>query len=177
MTRFARALMASTIATPLLVIAGILLCFKGEHWSGLSLVIIGGIPMLLTWLAMRDLSGRLARTQIQTIKVEEGDWKLLLGAAAHFMPLMSLFLQQPLGLVVGASIVLLLGILFCASNAPLHNPMLLLLGYHFYKIELNGELPKLLMSRRSLRKNNYALTVVYMTDNSLLEIATAEKGE
>lgn len=134
-------------------------------WSLLALGLIGLVGMVLYFLAVRRLNP--LRVQISSISRRDGE------AMSYIVTYLLPFLAAPFGdfdQAVGLAVFFgVLAVLYVNSDMIHINPMLNLLGYHIYDVELeNGEVRSLIAKRRIRRGQQAA--VVSAGSDVLLEV-------
>ena len=102
----------------------------------------------------------LEKTEIRTSKISTNDKWLFVFIISYLIPIVSLLIKSDLALVIGIAAGVVSIILFAHVIDGIPNPILLLLGYHFYIVEAeNGVSNYVVVSRRKIR-NKQNLTVV-----------------
>lgn len=170
-TRFAKLLLVGTSLAPVLGAVAVNQIAAGEPWTAW----IGWLATALGCIGVCALMLRLARTNgerqpLLISEAESSDHEMLGFLLAYLMPFVA---SDKLGFtgewLTGAYILLLIFLAVGHGDTRHFNPVLGLLGYHFYSVKTTGGLPFLLITRRVLRRTDEPLTVVQLTDSIYLE--------
>jgi len=168
LNRLARFLLVSTALAPVLGAVAVNQAARGEPWLQWLLVTL--LLVFLCW-AMLRYAAKNAQTQIFYIKAfERSDKEVLAFLLAYLLP----FISQD-GVMTGGSWLVgayVLGIIFLviAHAGAFHfNPVMGLLGYHFYAVKNDDGVTQLLISKEELRKPGIELKTVYLARGIYLD--------
>lgn len=152
MNRFAKLLLVCTSLAP------ILLTWAFADWrtQGYHIVQASLVATAVLLVALAYLLIRLASAQIDAISFSAGslktaDTEVLGFIVAYLLPLVSIRVGD-FDLVLLGFVGLLLGLVVWNTNTYSVNPLLSLLGYHFYEISNEDGVSFLFVSRRDLRR-------------------------
>lgn len=116
---------------------------------------------------------RAARTQLEVVpfhstSIRTADTEVVGFVLAYLLPFM-----DAAGVSVKPSVfwfvILLLASVVWSTNSYHVNPVLGLLGYHFYEVTTPGDVTFVLVTRRSLRDSGKITSVVQLTEYMVLE--------
>jgi hypothetical protein len=130
---------------------------------------LAALLIVLAFFIFRAMKTKLAVMSIRTKKVTQNDKMIIQYAFSYLLPFASIIWDKinPF-ITLGVSMVIFL-ILLRASN-PTANPLLFLIGYHFYEVEgENGIGNYLVMSKKDLRNKDELTTVSRVTEYLLLD--------
>jgi hypothetical protein len=96
---------------------------------------------------------------------------LLVGLASYLLPFLTKdqmdFEKNP---IATAYFLVIMFFAVSVTNAYDFNPLLMLLGYHFYEVENHNGMAFLVVSRRIMRRPTDTLEVVQLTDYMFLDV-------
>lgn len=150
-----------SVLSPMLIVFSVVWLLKNKSWSipivCCSIAIALAVSMLLFFFYGKK---NLEKTEIRTSKISTNDKWLFVFIISYLIPIVSLLIKSDLALVIGIAAGVVSIILFAHVIDGIPNPILLLLGYHFYIVEAeNGVSNYVVVSRRKIR-NKQNLTVV-----------------
>lgn len=134
-------------------------------WTGIAVWLIA-----LTYAFLQWCQSRLKSTSIHSTTIKPTDKDVLAFLLAYLLPLLgeeSLAINRP---IVAVYVFALISIAVYHSNAYHFNPMLSLVGFHFYEIQTPDGFSAMLLSRRSHVVQEKDIVVVRITDFLLLEL-------
>ena len=175
LNKFTKMLLVGTSLVPTLLIMAVDHFFAHgiTNWLGFGTqLIIIALALVVIALAVMFVAARNGeRQQLQICKAKNSDKQVLTFLLAYLMPILSehKYLFRDFN-VPTLALLALLAIAVYHSNAFDFNPMLGMLGYHFYEIEDGNNFPYLLISRTPLKKSCQELTVVQLFDYTFLAV-------
>lgn len=167
----ARFLLVSTALAPVLGAIAVNQIARGDpwlHWG--SWLVVALLLVFLCW-AMLRYAARNAQTQVFRVKAfERADKEVLVFLLAYLLP----FISEPSVMIGGSWLVgaYVLGIIFLviAHAGAFHfNPVMGLLGYHFYAVKNDEGVSQLLISGDELRKPGIRLRTVHLARGIYLD--------
>lgn len=167
-TIYMRVLLFFSSYFPLFLILGIL--FARKNWI-LSLVIVclGSLALLELWRYLHDRRQRQQHSFTKILDYHRRDSEAMSYIASYVVPFASFSLetiQQALALSV---FVIVLLVLYVNSNMIYINPMLNLVGYHLYEIEIeHSNHSHYYLARKRLARGEI-IHYVRISDEVLLE--------
>lgn len=171
LNKLARFLLVATALAPVLGAVAVNQAARGEpwlHWGGWLVVAL--LLVFLCW-AMLRYAAENAQTHAFHIKAfERTDKEVLAFLLAYLLP----FISQDNVMIGGSWLVgaYALGIIFLviAHAGAFHfNPIMGLLGYHFYAVKNDDGVTQLLISKEELRKPGIELQTVYLARGVYLD--------
>lgn len=128
---------------------------------------------LICWLILEGSKRLHQRRPLVTKKIKLADKEILAFVLAYLLPLASTIHIGFKGDVLTAVYVYAV-IALCVfhANAFTFNPLLALLGYHFYEIECDNNMTYLLLSRHTLTASELTLTVVQFDDYIFIDMGS-----
>lgn len=159
-------LLVATAFAPVMVTFAIVFWFEGQR--GLALGLIGGAGLaVFVCVAVIKLAARqLAKNTVAIKSIKPADKEIVGFVLAYLLPLArgSQFDGVPMMVVL---VVFFLVVM--TSNAYQVNPLLSLIGYHFYEVTIE-DVGYTLISRRNLHNSKTIKSVVCLTDYMLLDV-------
>ncbi|NTW84408.1 MAG: hypothetical protein HGB36_13805 [Chlorobiaceae bacterium] len=152
--------------------APVMLTFAAVYWFDnkqiLALALIGGaILLVFACVTVIKLSAtRLATNPVHIKTIKPADKEIVGFVLAYLLPLArgSQFDGVPMFIVLGVFLLVVM-----TSNAYHTNPLLGLIGYHFYEVTIE-DVGYTLLSKRNLHNSKAIKTVVSLTDYMLLDV-------
>jgi len=152
--------------------APVMLTFAAVYWfdneQKLALGLVGGTVLLvLACVTVINLSSsQLAKNPVTIKTIKPADKEIVGFVLAYLLPLArgSQFDGVPMFIALGVFLLIVM-----TSNAYHTNPLLGLIGYHFYEVTIE-EVGYTLLSKRNLHNTKAIKTVVSLTDYMLLDV-------
>ena len=171
LNRVAKLLLVSTSLAPVLGAVAVNQYARGEPWTAWVGWLGTGIGcVVVCWLMLLLVARHGERQPMQVAEVESADKEMLAFLLTYLLPFIA---SDKLGFsgewMTGAYILLIIFLAVGHGDAYHFNPVLGLLGYHFYSVKTAGGMPFLLITRRVLRRPDEHLTVVQITESIYLE--------
>ena len=150
MNKLGKTLLVATALTPIFLICGLNSAIH-ERW--LATKLYGGLFIALTVLFMFILYFILKSLPVQdltTQKVKPADKEVLAFLLSYLLPFFNKDNTEFVGeMLTSVTIVVIIGLIIYHSSAYTFNPILALMGYHFYEVECSG-MTYLLITRQQL---------------------------
>ncbi len=175
LNKFTKILLVGTSLAPtLLVMAVDQFATKGSPnwWSfGVQLVVVAIALVIIAVAVMKYVAKHAATQKLNICKAKNSDKEVLTFLVAYLLPILAehKYLFRDFNIPTLA-LMILLSVAVYHSNAFDFNPMLGMLGYHFYEVEDDDHFPYLLISRRPIRKPCQELTVIQLFDYTFLHV-------
>ena len=175
LNKFTKMLLVGTSLVPTLLIMAVDHAFtKGvPNWWGFTtqLVVIAVALLVIASSVMHVARRSGERQQLQICKAKNSDKQVLTFLLAYLMPILSehKYLFRDFN-VPTLALLVLLAVAVYHSNAFDFNPMLGMLGYHFYEIEDANSFPYLLITKTPFKKANQEIIVVQLFDHTFLAV-------
>lgn len=167
MLRFApKLLLVLTAFAPVMLTFAAVYWFDNKKILALALISVA-VLLVLTCTKVIKLSASQLATNPVTIKtIKPADKEIVGFVLAYLLPLArgSQFDGVPIFIVLGVFLLVVM-----TSNAYHTNPLLGLIGYHFYEVTID-DVGYTLLSKRNLHNTKAIKTVVSLTDYMLLDV-------
>lgn len=169
LSKLAKLLLVSTSLAPILFTQAFIASLH-DQWVDAATGL--GVAVGLTIMCFLILSA--ARKQHQTLplgkvkQLQAADTQIIGFVITYLLPLAKPE-ETPDDLRVLAFILFILGLAFWNSNAYHFNPLLGLLGYHFYEVTAENDIKLVLITKRSLYDTQAVSRVVQLTEYVVLE--------
>lgn len=159
-------LLVATAFAPVMVTFGIVFCFDGRVRLAMGLF-CGASLAVFACVAVISLAAlQLAKHPVTIKSIKPADKEIVGFVLAYLLPLArgSQFDGVPMFVVLGVFFLVVM-----TSNAYHTNPLLGLIGYHFYDVTIE-DVGYTLLSRRNLHNTKAIKSVVSLTDYMLLDV-------
>ena len=168
MSTLAKFLLIATGFAPVLLTYA-LVSFANDETSHAVRFSIGCISLVLTCVALlRLLRCTLPERSFEMTSLQNADGDVFNFLLVYILPLISADLAS-----YNWTAWLLVSVLFCFLVATSYsfqfNPLLVFLGYHFYKVSEDGGATHVLITRRRLRNSRERLKVARLAEYVLIE--------
>ncbi len=160
-------LLVATSFAPVMLTSAAVSFWKKEIPTGFALVAIAIAAVGICVLVMRAAARKLSRNSVTIKSIKPADKEIIGFVLAYLLPLArgSQFEGFPLIVVLAVFFLVVM-----TSNAYHTNPLLGLLGYHFYEVTID-EIGYVLVSSKSLHNTRVIKEVVSLTDYMLLDVS------
>ena len=174
--RLVRILLALTAIAPLSIsLAYVFASQRKFVWAGAAVGCCIALGWLALWIITRA-SERLEQLPISIQKAKSADKEVIGFFVAYALPLMFRGPSAPdlEGWVVAGAMLLFV---LWSTHAIQVNPVLGVLGFHFYEVEAKGGVTYLLISRRKISNVLSVVRVAQLSEYGLLEAKPTNKGQ
>jgi len=158
-------LLVATAFAPVLMTSAIVSFTKGETLLGISLLALAILAVYVCLRVMRVAALKLPHNPVILKSIKPADKELIGFVLAYLLPLARGTSFEGIPLVIALGVFLLI---VMTSNAYHTNPLLGLMGYHFYEVVIE-DVGYILVSRRNLHNTRSIKEVVSLTDYMLLD--------
>lgn len=170
LNRFAKFLLVATSLSPVLGAVAVNQFALGKPLSGwLPWLAVALGLILLCWLLLQYAAGNAQKQTLRIGQFESNDKEVLAFLLAYLLPFISskdmAFEGQWL---TGAYILVIIFLVIGHSGAFHFNPVMGLLGYHFYGVKKSGGVSLLLISKAELRRPDQEVETVRLAHNIYL---------
>ena len=160
MNRFYKLRFAVTSMAPITGAYALNRFIEGQIVLGIGFIVVALLLMLLCW-ALLTFAAKNQQTEPFHVKeVELADKEILAFLIAYLLPIISResfdILANPLS---GIFVLFILLLCIYNSNAFHFNPLLAMVGYHFYEVKTESGIPYMLITRNTIRNKNYSTLV------------------
>ena len=139
-----------------------------RQWAALGVTL--GL-VLLCWLIIEASKRQLQVISFSATSVRPADAEVVGFVVAYLLPLVSTS-TGAFDYTVLAFVGVLLALVVWSVNAFTFNPLLTLLGYHFYEVASDNGVSFVLVTRRNIRRATDLKSVVQLTNYLLLDKPT-----
>ena len=166
--KLAKFLLAVTAFAPVLLTYAMVSAINCEHWHAAAFVAGCVLFVLLCVVLLRFAKSRLQSRVYRTATVETSDNEVFGLLLIYLLPLITRDLAT-----YNWFAWILVTLVFClvvATSYGYHfNPLLVFLGYHFYKVAEADGLPHVLITKRRIYKTGETLHVSRLAEYLLIE--------
>lgn len=135
----------------------------------LSLTLITLLLSLICYLVIKSAQQQLARMVFSVCEVKSADSETVGFVLVYLLPLINTTDVAVNGPVL-IFVLCLFAVVVWTTNAYHFNPLLGLLGFHFYEAKSSQNVVFLLISRRDIRRTTQITEVVQLTEYIVLDI-------
>lgn len=167
---FAKFLLVSTSLSPLLGAVAVNQFSRGESiaywgaWLAAALLLV-----FLCWALLRYAAKNAQKHILQISQFEQDDKEILAFLVTYLLPFLSTEKMGFAGDWLTGTYVLLIIFLVIAHSGAFHfNPVMGLLGYHFYAVKNEGGASLLLISKTELHRINVEVQTIRIAHNIYL---------
>ncbi len=164
-------ILTATSLAPVLCAFGIAQLAQGKSFAETyGWFVLCGLLVLLAFLVIEFSKRHLAEETLKVKKVKGSDREVLTFLLAYLLPLIakdSFDVSKNIFVSIYVFVIILVTVYH--SNAFDFNPLLGIIGYHFYEVEAEDGMPFLLVTRRSVTKQAIDFKIVKLSDSIFLE--------
>lgn len=172
LNRFAKFLLIATALSPILGAVAVNQYAFGKPvcvWA--PWIVVGVCLVVICWGLLRYVAANAQVHQLKVSKIESNDKDVLAFLLAYLLPFLSgKDMLADLRWQVCIYVLALVLLVFTHARAYHFNPVMGLLGYHFYSLKNGDDASVLLISRRELHKTGVELKTVRIAQNIYLQI-------
>ncbi len=169
---FAKFLLVATSLSPLLGAVAVNQFSRGEppiQWG--SWLAVAALLVFVCWALLRYTARNAQRHEFQIKEFEQDDKEVLAFLVTYLLPFLS---NDKMGFagdwLTGAYVLGIIFLVIAHAGAFHFNPVMGLLGYHFYAVKDDGGASNLLISRKELMRTGLALPTVRLARNIYLHV-------
>lgn len=159
-------LLVATAFAPVMVTSAVVFWFENNRGLALCLLGSAALAVIVCVTVIMAAARQLAKNAVAIKTIKPADKEIVGFVLAYLLPLArgSQFDGFPMFVVLGVFFLVVM-----TSNAYHTNPLLGLIGYHFYEVTIE-DVGYTLLSRRNLHNTKAIKTVVSLTDYMLLDV-------
>jgi hypothetical protein len=175
--RLVRVLFALTAIAPLSISLAYIYAAKQHNYlfAAMALVVCVLLASLSLWI-VNQAREKLERLPITIKKAKSADKEVIGFFAAYALPLVFKGEASPdLGTWLMAAVMLLF-VLFSTHTMQV-NPVLGIIGFHFYEVETSEGITYLLITRRKINNLLSVNSIVQLSEYGILEAPSSKKGK
>jgi hypothetical protein len=170
LNRFAKFLLVATSLSPVLGAVAVNQFALGKPWMNwMPWLAAALLLVIICWLLLRYAAGNAQKQSLQIKQFESNDKEVLSFLLAYLLPFISSENMAFEGRwMTGAYILLIIFLVISHSGALHFNPVMGLLGYHFYGVKNSEDVSVLLISNSELRRPGKKVETVKLAHNIYL---------
>lgn len=173
---FAKFLLVSTSLSPVLGAVVVNQFSRGEPWiKWLPWLVVALLLVFLCWAVLHYAAANAQKHSFRIKEFERNDKEVLAFLLAYLLPFVS---SEKLGFtgdwLTGAYILGIIFLVIAHSGAFNFNPVMGLLGYHFYSVKNMGSVSHLLISKQELRRPGVDVQTVRLAHGIYLHTGGAD---
>jgi len=167
----ARFLLVATSLAPILGAVAINQYSQGKSWQDWSVWLVAGVLLVFICWGVLEYSAKAIQKQQLTIEeFDTEDREVLAFPVAYLLPLLS---SKDLSFsgdwMTGAYVLVIIFWVITHSGAFHFNPVMGLVGYHFYRVKNSQGLPVVIISKREITMRGTQLNIVKLSRNIYLD--------
>jgi MFS family permease len=162
-------MLVATSLAPVLGAFGMISYSKGEPtWAALQWFICAALLLLICWLVLYFAKNQIEKEVLTINSVKNADKEVLTFLLVYLLPLVARDSPPMAKTEVTVYVFFMIAWAVYHSNAFYFNPLLGLLGYHFYEITSADGMSHTLITTKTVRKAPVDLEVVQLFDYTYL---------
>ncbi|WP_315118151.1 hypothetical protein [uncultured Clostridium sp.] len=169
LSKIAKVLLVSTSFSPVLLTYSFVLWLENKPWMNIISPLIITIGLLVICMCLLKFAGeniQIIDFNINSIKTADGEVVGFL--VAYLLPFVN-FASNEINKKVLIFIFILFFIVVWGTNSYHINPLITLLGYHFYEVTTSNNITFLLLTKKDLRNTTSIKKVVQLTEYMVLD--------
>lgn len=176
LNRFAKFLLVATSLSPVLGAVAVNQIAIGKYWqSWLPWLVAALLLVFICWLLLRYAAKNAQKQILQIEKFESNDKEVLPFLLTYLLPFISSKNMAFEGQWLTGTYILAIIFVVIAHAGALHfNPVMGLLGYHFYGVKNSDDVSLLLISRVELLRPSKEVKTVRLAHNIYLHIGDVD---
>ena len=164
MNRFGKVLLVATSLTPIFFVCSLNSAIRSQWLATAVFVSLFILLVLILLFLMSIVRSKLPIQELSTVKVKPADKEVLAFLLSYLFPFFNRGEVDFSGeFFTATSVALVIGLIVYYSSAYTFNPVLALIGFHFYEVESNG-MTYLLITKTHLNKPENKLIVKHLCD-------------
>lgn len=170
LNRFAKFLLVLSSLSPMLSAVAVNQLALGKPFAEWSPWVVSALLLVfICWGLLYYVAGNAQKHKLKIEQFEDNDKEVLAFLLAYLLPLVSVKdTVAEIHWLTGAYVIVIILLVFTHARAFHFNPVMGLLGYHFYSLK-NGEgISLLLISRSELKRSGKELDIVCLAHNIYL---------
>lgn len=170
LSRLARLTLTATAIAPVLLTYAWVALQSGNRRMAAGLAVVCVALTVICWLLLRYARRNLERMSFKPIKIEAADRENMAFLILYLLPLFTARFKD-LQWDIWVPVILVFGTVVATGYNYHFNPLLGLMGWHFYKAETEEGLTYVLITRMQLRKAKESVEVGQLTEYIVLDLA------
>ena len=171
LNKFAKIMLVATSLAPVLGAFG-MISYTSNHsiWMAARWFFCAILLLLLCWLLFRFAETKGEKETLTFRAFKNVDREVLTFLLIYLLPLIAKDSLPEFHTPVGIYVFLVIAWAVYHSNAFFFNPLLGLLGYHFYTVETHDGVPHVLLTKDTIRVPSSTLEVIQLFDHTYLAV-------
>lgn len=176
LNRFAKFLLVCSSLSPMLGAVAVNQLALGKPLLGwLPWVVIALLLVFICWGLLQYAAKNTQTHKLKIEQFEDNDKEVLAFLLAYLLPLVSVKdTVAEIHWLTGAYVLVIILLVFTHARAFHFNPIMGLMGYHFYSLKSGDGMSLLLISRSELRRSGNELDTVCLAHNIYLHTGVAD---
>ena len=173
---FAKFLLVSTSLSPLLGAVAVNQIARGEaplHWG--PWLVVGALLVFLCWGLLYYAEKNAQQQTFHIKEFERNDKDVLAFLVTYLLPFLS---NEKMGFVgdwlTGTYVIFIIFLVIAHAGALHFNPVMGLLGFHFYSVKNEDGVSRLLISNTELLRLGIDIQTVQLANNIFLQVGGAD---
>lgn len=177
LSKFAKSLLAATSLSPVLLVLSINRLAFGDYWTAMWWVVSAVLLFLVFLFLLFVATKKLQVVTVRAFTIQHTDKEVLAFLIAYLLPVIAKetfdTAKDPFTTMV---VFIIIFVTIYHSNSFHFNPLLAMVGYHFYVFRTDHSVPLMLITKRSIRKEPEDVEVVQLSDFIYLEVPRKAEG-
>ncbi|MCF1743276.1 hypothetical protein [Paradevosia shaoguanensis] len=173
---FAKLLLVLTAISPVALVYAWVLYANCNYLVAGVLVALSAVLLLLCWLLLRAANDQLERSTFKPVSVEAADRENIAFMLLYLSPLFTSDFGS-LNLSVLIPSIVIFAVMSATGYNYHFNPLLGLLGWHFYRVTSPDGVTFVLITRRQLRRAGQETIVGQLTDYILIDVGNSDASK
>ena len=170
LSRAAKPLLVLTSFSPILVTYSFVSWLHGSfRWTGAGLLVAAGLLVVLTMAIIHEAAHRLETFEIEIVFLKTGDREIVGFLVAYLLPLVTRPSVPVIDWRVAAFVLAIFFGVIWGTHSYHFNPLLGILGYHFFEVRTSSNVTYVLVTRKDLRTTRGVNRVVQVSEYMLLD--------
>lgn len=176
LNKFAKFLLVLSSLSPMLGAVAVNQFALGKPLMGwLPWVVIALLLVFICWGLLQYAARNAQKHKLKVEQFEDNDKEVLAFLLAYLLPLVSVRdTVAEIHWLTGAYVLVIILVVFTHARAFHFNPVMGLLGYHFYSLKNSDGLSLLLISRSEIKRSGNELDTVCLARNIYLHTGAAD---
>jgi len=177
LNKFAKIMLVATSLAPVLGAFG-MISYSSNHsiWLAARWFLCAALLLFICWLILQYVTERGEKEPLTIRSFRNVDREVLTFLLIYLLPLIAKDSLPEFQISVSIYVFLIITWAVYHSNAFFFNPLLGLLGYHFYAVESLDGVPHVLITRDTIRVPSAELEVIQLFDHTYLVVGGRRKS-
>ena len=169
LSRLARLMLTATAIAPVLLTYAWVALQSGNSRMAVGLAVGSFALIVICWLLLRYARRNLERMSFRPTKIEAADRENIAFLILYLLPLFTAQFKD-LQWNIWIPVILVFAAVVATGYSYHFNPLLGLMGWHFYKAETEEGVTYVLITKRQLRKAKEAVEIGQLTEYIVLDL-------